>query len=592
MLKYSKHSDNPAMFFHWILLLLLFITVPAWAQVITPREHTGGKERMADDSKTHSKDWSNAMLISAKKEAITGNIQGSREIFSRYVERYPKDPVGYFELARIEVMLKNYSEAMTLTQKSMELDPSNIWYALFRAEVCQVVGNITEAVAIYEKIVRENPENLDYSYQLAALYLQVEKYNDAIRIYDKIEESAGVSEDISIQKEKIYLHQKDLKGAEKELQRLVTAFPLESRYHSILAEFYMSNGMPEKALDVYKKIVRIDPDNAYIHMSMADYYRKSGDKQKAFEELKLGFANPNLEVDAKISILLTFYTVNQIYNDLRSEAFTLAGILINTHPKDPRVYSIYGDLLTQDQKYAEARETFLKGLAFDSSRYALWEQVLRLDLQLSLYDDLVKLSRKTTELFPDQPLPYLFAGLGNMQLKQNAEALDPLIRGAKMVVNDDQLLAQFYMYQGDALHALDRDTEAYTAYERSLKANDNNAYVLNNYAYYLSLEERDLNKAEKMALKAVNLEPENPSFQDTYGWVLYKQGKFAEAREWIGKAMQSKEETSSEVLEHYGDVLWQLGEKEQALEYWIKAQAKGKGSAFLEKKILEKKLVE
>lgn len=161
-----------------------------------------------------------------------------------------------------------------------------------------------------------------------------------------------------------------------------------------------------------------------------------------------------------------------------------------------------------------------------------------------------------------------------------------------MVVNDDQLLAQFYMYQGDALHALDRDTEAYTAYERSLKANDNNAYVLNNYAYYLSLEERDLNKAEKMALKAVNLEPENPSFQDTYGWVLYKQGKFAEAREWIGKAMQSKEETSSEVLEHYGDVLWQLGEKEQALDYWIKAQAKGKGSAFLDKKILEKKLVE
>ena len=532
------------------------------------------------------------MLISAKKEAITGNIQGSREIFNRYVERYPKDPVGCFELARIEVMLKNYSEAMTLTQKSVELDPSNIWYALFRAEVCQVVGNITEAVAIYEKIVRENPENLDYSYQLAALYLQVEKYNDAIRIYDKIEESAGVSEDISIQKEKIYLHQKDLKGAEKELQRLVTAFPLESRYHSILAEFYMSNGMPEKALDVYKKIVRIDPDNAYIHMSMADYYRKTGDKQKAFEELKLGFANPNLEVDAKISILLTFYTVNQIYNDLRSEAFTLAGILITTHPKDPRVYSIYGDLLTQDQKYAEARETFLKGLAFDSSRYALWEQVLRLDLQLSLYDDLVKLSRKTTELFPDQPLPYLFAGLGNMQLKQNAEALDPLIRGAKMVVNNDELLAQFYMYQGDALHALDRDAEAYTAYERSLKANENNAYVLNNYAYYLSLEGRDLNKAENMALKAVTLEPENPSFQDTYGWVLYKQGKFAEAREWIGKAMQSKEETSSEVLEHYGDVLWQLGEKEQALDYWIKAQAKGKGSAFLDKKILEKKLVE
>ena len=550
------------------------------------------KSKLAPEEQVQKKIGNNAMLIKAKKEALIGNINGAQEMFRRYTANYPHDPVGFFELGRIEAMQKNYFEAISLTKQAVELDPSNIWYSLFLAELDQMIGNIPDAVKIYETIVEKYPENLDYFYQLAALYLQVERYSDAIRIYNKIQESAGISEDISIQKQKIYLYQNNLKGAENELLELISAFPGESKYYSILAEFYMGNGMAEKALEIYKKIAIIDPDNAYIHMSMADYYRKTGNKEKAFEELKMGFGNQNLDVDAKINIMLTFYTVNQIYNDLRGEAFTLSEILIRTHPKDPRTYSIYGDLLIQDQKFPEARETFLKALAIDSSRYAIWEQILRLDLQLGFYQPLVSHSQRTIELFPEQPLPFLFLGLGNMQLKQNAEALNPLSTGLKLVVDNNDLTSQFYMYQGDALHALNRDAEAFTAYERSLQANGDNAYVLNNYAYYLSLEARELDKAEKMAKKAVALEPENTSFLDTYGWVLYKQGKFEDARQWIMKAMQNKEETSAEVLEHYGDVLFKLGEPAMALDYWKQAREKGDGSEWLDKKIMEKKLFE
>ena len=145
------------------------------------------------------------------------------------------------------------------------------------------------------------------------------------------------------------------------------------------------------------------------------------------------------------------------------------------------------------------------------------------------------------------------------------------------------------MYQGDVLHAMKRDAEAFSAYERSLKLKDDNGYVLNNYAYYLSLDGSELDKAEKMSKQAVTLDPENPSFQDTYGWVLFKQRKYKEAAEWILKAVQSKEEPSAEVLEHYGDVLYKLDDKTGALEYWLKAKQKGKGSDLLEKKINEKK---
>ncbi len=557
---------------------------------VNPGHQKKEKKKSKKEESVTSNPGNPSMLIDAKKEAIMGNLQGAGEMFRRYVGRYPDDPVGCFELARIESMQKHSDEAIRLGREATRLDPGNVWYALFLAELYQTAARPADAIEIYRKIVEKEPGNLDYLYQLAALYLQVEKFSDAIKTYDQVEEKAGVSEEISIQKEKIYLHQNDLKNAENELRKLIVAFPAESRYKSILAEFFISNNMPAKALEIYKIIAETDPDNAYIHMSMADYYRKTGDKGKAYEELKLGFANPNLDVDTKVNILLSFYNVNQIFNDLKDQAFTLSKILITTHPKDPKVYSIYGDLLTQDKRYAEARESFLKVLSLDSSRYVVWEQVLRLDLQQEEYAHLVTYGNKAIELFPEQPIPFLFSGLANLQLKKSEEALRLLNSGAKLVVDDNDLLSQFYMYQGDANHALKNEQEAFRDYEKSLSLKEDNAYVLNNYAYYLSIRGTELDKAEKMAKKAVEMEPQNASFQDTYGWVLYKIGKYKEAGDWILKAIENKEAPSAEVLEHYGDVLYKLGDEPQALDYWNRAKVKGPGSDLLNKKIADKKL--
>lgn len=531
----------------------------------------------------------NGLLIQAKKEAITGNLKVAQSLFRQYTGRYPNDPVGYFELARIESDLGNYSEALEHCRKACSLDPENVWYALFLAELSLGTSQVKEAIDIYEGIVKRNPGNVDYLYQLAALYVQSEKYKEAIGVYDRIDKIAGVSEEITLQKQKIYLHLNDAGAAEREILRLISAFPEETKYYSILAEFYMANDMPEKALSAYRKVAELEPDNAYIHMSLADYYRKTGDMDMAFNELKLGFATPNLDIDTKVGILLRFYTVNQLYNDLKGQAFELTRILIETHPRDPKAYSIYGDLLLQDNQFPEAREAFLQVLALDSSRYAIWEQVLQLDLRTEKLDHLLEYSKKATELFPDQPLPFLFLGLAHLQLKNPERALRALSSGANLVVDNNALLAQFYMYQGDALHAMKNDAEAFTAYERSLKLDGENSYVLNNYAYYLSLKGTELEKAGTMAKKAVTLAPKNGSFLDTYGWVLFMQGHYAEAAEWILKSIRSDDNPSAEVLEHYGDVLYKLNDPAGALEYWIKARDKGPSNEKLEKKIAEKK---
>jgi tetratricopeptide (TPR) repeat protein len=531
-------------------------------------------------------------LIDAKKCQITGNVDKAESLYRDYIEKYPQDPVAYYELAGILGSKNNLGESANLASKAVELDPDNVWYKLFLAEVYQIKGDYKEAISLYKLLIDGNPDNLDYLYQLAALNIASERFRDAVEIYDRIEKKTGVSEEISLQKEKLYLLLKDIPRALQELEQLVNAFPEEPKYLSILAEFYLANGQSAEALKTYLKILELDPDDPYIHMSLADYYRKQGDKEQAFEELKEGFANPNLDIDTKVTVLLSFYTLNELYTELKDKAFILANILLDVHPGNPKSHSIYGDLLIQDKKTGEAREEFLKAVTLDSSNYVIWEEVMRLDLQLEMYDHLASFSERAIELFPEQPIPFLFSGMAAFQQKRFEDALTAFDRGSKMVVSNDELLATFYMYMGDTYHSLNRIDESDKAYEKSLAIKYDNPYVLNNYAYYLSLRGKDLDKAEKMAKRAITLEPDNSSFQDTYGWVLYKQGRYEDAEPWIDRALDDKEGISAEVLEHYGDVMFKLGNVGKALEYWIKARDKGPGSALLEKKITDKMLYE
>jgi Tfp pilus assembly protein PilF len=120
--------------------------------------------------------------------------------------------------------------------------------------------------------------------------------------------------------------------------------------------------------------------------------------------------------------------------------------------------------------------------------------------------------------------------------------------------------------------------------------------VLNNYSYFLSLTRKDLDKAEKMSSITVKAEPSNPTYLDTYGWVLFEQGAYTMAKIYIENAIkyseEGKGEISGEVLEHYGDVLYKTGDKENALEYWEKAKEKGGSkSKTLDKKIETKTYV-
>lgn len=523
----------------------------------------------------------------ASKQKILGNYDKAIELFKDALELNPSDAASMYEIANIYTDQGKVNDAATYALQAVTADPGNKWYKVLLIRLYQAQGKYAEAGKIIDDLLITDPDNIEYYEDKALNHIYNNDYKNAVKAYDNLEQKLGVNEDISVQKEKIYIMMGKPEKAIEEIRKLSDAFPDDPRYLEMLAELYMTSGMYEEALQIYNQVLELDPGNPYINISLSDYYRKKGDKAKSLEYLKAGFANPNLDIDSKVSILLAYYSVNEIYNDYKVEALELATLMIQAHPNDPKAFSLYADFLVQDKRYEEARDAFLKVISIDSTKYLIWEQLLFVESELNDYQAMAGLSSRALGLFPDQPLLYLFAGASNFQLKNYEEAAKYFKNGANFVVGNEKMLAQFYSYLGDTYFQLNDNEKSDEAYDRVLKIDPDNVLVLNNYAYYLSLRGTDLEKAEQMAKKAVELEPTNSSYLDTYGWVLFKMNKYQEAKTWIEKAITAGEE-SAVVLEHYGDVMWKLGDKKEAVKYWEKAQKAGEGSEFLEKKVSDK----
>lgn len=523
----------------------------------------------------------------ATKQKILGNTDKAIELYEKCIEIDPDDAASMYELASLYSDKGKTDDAAPYAIKAAQLDPANKWYKILLVQVYQSQGKYAEAAKVIDDLLVSEPDNIEYYEDEALNYIYNGDYKNAVKSYDMLEQKMGINEDLSVQKEKIYLMMGKPEKAVEEIKKLSDAYAEETRYLEMLAELYMNAGQYDEALVAYNKILAIDPEDPYINISLSDYYRKTGDRDKAYEYLKAGFANPALDIDSKMTILLAYYSVTDIYTSYKAEAFELANILIKAHPDDPKAFSIYADFLVQDKNYEEARNAFRKVISIDSTKYPVWEQLLFVESELNDNKAMADESKRALELFPDQPMLYMFAGAASFALKDYETAVKYFRMGPNFVVGNDRMLVQFYSYLGDSYFYLKDNEKSDEAYEKVLKIDPANVYVLNNYAYYLSLRGKDLQKAEEMSKKSLDLEPDNSSYLDTYGWILFKLEKYDEAKTYIGKALDKGEE-SAVVIEHYGDVLWKLGDKKEAVKYWEKALDAGTGSDFLEKKVRDK----
>lgn len=532
------------------------------------------------------------LFYNATKEKTLGNFAIAANLYEQSLRINPGSPAANYEIANIYNFQGRHDAALGYAQKAAKLDPSNDWYQLLYAECLQNTGKYADAVKVFETLLKNNPSRVDYHYNLANSYLVAGKYKDAIKVYNDLESKIGASEDLFLQKLTVYQQTGNIEKAEEEIKKMCVTFPHESKYYGMLAELYLGSHQPDKAFDALNKMKEIDPNNPQLHLSLSNYYREKGNREESYNELKLAFTNPDLDIDTKVKILLSYYTVTETYPELKGQALELCAILINAHPKEAKAYSIYGDFLYRDEKNAEAREMFRKALEIDKQRYAIWNQLLIIDSELNDNAALEKEGLETIDLFPNQPVPYLLTGLAKVQQKKYNEGIELYIRGLLYVIQNDPLKAQFYANLGDAYHYIKNHDKSDEAYENCLKLDPKNHFVLNNYAYYLSLRKQNLDKAAEMSKRSNELLPNNSSFLDTYAWILFQQQKYDEAKVWMQKALDNGGSSNAVILEHLGDIYYKLNEPDKALEYWKKAKEKGNGSDQVDRKIADKTFYE
>lgn len=571
-------------------LLIGVATMPAQAQ----NKKDKGKKEKTDKNKLSEAELQRVqkLFFDGLLANIKSNSQGAIDAFKQCLTIQPNHDAAMFELARMYYEKQDPEQTLFYAEKAANIDPHNKWYQALYAEALSVNNRFVEAAKIYEQLTLKYPTEYDYYFDWAYMLIQANKYGDAINVYDALELKLGTLEDISVQKQKLYLRLGQFDKAVAELQKLSNANPNEVRYALTLAELYQANNMPDKALEVYNQLLKTSPDNPYANLALADYYSIKGDQTLYLEYLAKALQNPELAVNIKAQRLQPMVERKAPTDKDKNLVFKMVETVLKAHPDEPLAHILYADLLyTYDQK-EKSLDEFTKASQLDGSSYDVWNQMMMINYELKNHLALNQLTTQVIELFPNQPMPYYFNGIANQQLKNYEKAIKALKQGALVSVTDENLTAQMHSLIGTIYNDIKEYDKSDSNFEKALHLSPDDALILNNYSYFLSVRGENLDKAAEMSLKSNKLEPNNASFEDTYAWVLYKQKKYTEARKWIEKALTNSGNKNATLLEHYGDILFKLNETDKAVENWKAAKENGSTSELLDKKIKDQKLYE
>lgn len=524
------------------------------------------------------------MVIEAERELILENYFKALELFKAVLELDPDNAAVNFKVAEILTKNGDAQNALPYALQAKELVPSNKYYVLLSAEIYKALSNFDEATKLYEGLIESIPGTESYLFDLAILYQYQGKFDKALATYSRAEEVFGMNEIVLREKQKIYLRKRDYEALIADWDKLIAENPEENRYTIELCEFLISQNLLEEARVRLEKVKY----SKHADLLLSEIALVEGNTSKAMDLAQSTIESPEVDYKAKLQVLnnfLGYVITTEEFNELTNMAIRLAA----QYPNQYEVQAFTGDVMFRLEKLEQARDYYLEALRINPSNFGVWQNVVNIESQLNQYDSVIVHAEEALEYFPNQSVLYYFAGTGYLIHKEYKKSVQMLEQGRKYT-SDPKLVTVFYGQIGDAYNGMKQYDKSYNAYDQALKADPLNDHVLNNYSWYLSLRKENLDKALEMSTKLIQMYPDNPTYLDTHGWVLYTRGKYEEALVFLRKAANMEEDGT--VIEHYGDVLYQLGKIEDAVEQWKRASTKNDVSKNLDRKIADRKLYE
>ena len=566
--------------FFGVLIIILF-AISSFSQK-REKEKSVIPENQSDSLKLE------AMLIEAEKQLILEDFEKALDGFTKALEMNSKSAAINFKIAQVLAKSRKGQKAIPYGLKAIALDPKNKYYRLSLARIYQSIGFYIESAKTYEHLLELYPSEENALYELAELYQMTGKTEEVLTVFDKIENELGIKEEIIREKQRIYIKEGKFDNVIQEYKKLINAYPNESAHRIELISFLIQNKRLEEASNEIADYQQSEPASSRVTLLKSKIEWMQGNYEDSMELLEEAFESPTLDFESKFQILSNYF-LSSVAQPEKARLTKLTLELAREYPEEYKAQVFAADMLYREEERQQSLSYYLKAARLKPANFSVWQNILNIEGELNQTDSMIVHSEKALEYFPNQALLYYFAGTGLLIKKEFKKAVRMLDMGKKYTV-DPNLLTVFYGQLGDAYNGLKETKKSYEAYENALLNNDKNDHVLNNYSYFLSLEAKNLDKALKMSTQLVSQHPDNPTYLDTHGWVLYRRGDFKESKKYLEKAVALDEDGT--IIEHFGDVLFRLGKTEEALRQWERAKEAGGASEFIDRKIADQRLYE
>lgn len=531
---------------------------------------------------------------------LEGNIKErhseteAMDLYLHAAEINPQAAEVWFALVSFYYSLGQNDKALACIERATKLDPDNSAYLERLAQVYILNKKYTEATDALERLYTKDLSRTDVLRHLLQLYGMDNNFDKMLDVLNRIDVVEGASEETTLTKMQIYDMQGKKKESYNELKSLCNKYPSNLSYQIMRGNWLLQNGKNEDALKIYKEVLAKEPDNELANMSILDYYLAAKDTLKADQTLSKLLQSPATATENKMALLKQAYNR---YCEISDSTIMLRFVdeALSTPQTNADIYLFKTSCMAYYKKpEAETVPVLEKALAVEPDNITARLNLLAYYGSQDECERIIDLCKPAHEKFPNEIVFYFYQGLSEYQLKRNDDALNTLRTGLSISHNDDQkaVVANMYGIMGEILHEKGLEKEAFEAYDSCLVYNPDDIGTLNNYAYYLALEGKDLKKAEQMSYKTIQAEPTNSTYLDSYAWILFCEKRYQEAKIYIDQAIQNDSTLKMVYIEHAGDIYFKAGETDKAIELWKRAAADDPDNALLQRKIKLQKYIE
>lgn len=503
------------------------------------------------------------LYFNASKQKVLGNYTESAKLFNEALKVNPNSHAAMYQMANLNMAVSNFHDAVYWAEKSMLASPDfNYWYSGQLAQAYNKVGDFSRSAAIFELMMDEEPDRRKNYEEASRQYINAGEFKKSINILENYVTRFGIDEDAARMLEGLCFELGKPKEAIAWMKKLVDSNPEEVRYQGLLAESYSRDGKWDEAKSIYFQILKKDSNNGYANFGLSEIYQKTNKEDSSFHYLMLAFGDKRVPLDMKMKVVGSYFPHLQGSEKMRGQALRLTEKLLVVHDKEEKAYIAHGDILHAMRELEKARISIIKATEINPGDIGIWRKLLSLDDELGNFTLLKEDSKNALEMFPTQPFLYIVNSYASYTIKAYEDAVKVAEEGLEIaLLRNDKV--DLLSTVADASYELKDFSKAFTTYDELLELTPNNDGALNNYAYYLSEQNQNLDKALEMINKALNINPNRPTYIDTKGWVLFVRGEYEKALPVLEKAF-SLLPKDPEVAEHYAQCLIKLNRLTEA----------------------------